>query len=164
MEVREMPKRLSTTPEMVSTAEMITQHTRDAHALRRAQAFLLPHQCGVNSNQIGLIIGKSCATVTRLRKESVVFCQGEDIPRTRWGGRRRENMSYEEEKTLLAKALKGGVLIVGPVKAAYEEVVGHSIPDSTMYRILARHGWRKIVPDTEHPKSDPMAREDAGYV
>jgi len=24
------------------------------------------------------------------------------------------------------------------------------------YRLLARHGWRKIQPGTKHPKSDPV--------
>ncbi|MBU1568309.1 MAG: winged helix-turn-helix domain-containing protein [Proteobacteria bacterium] len=27
-------------------------------------------------------------------------------------------------------------------------------------RLLARHGWRKVQPDTKHPKSDPVAQED----
>ena len=26
-------------------------------------------------------------------------------------------------------------------------------------RLLARHGWRKVAPDTRHPKSDPLAQE-----
>jgi hypothetical protein len=31
---------------------------------------------------------------------------------------------------------------------------------SVVYRMLARHGWRKVAPDTRHPKSDPVAQED----
>jgi hypothetical protein len=31
---------------------------------------------------------------------------------------------------------------------------------SVVYRMLARHGWRKVAPDTRHPKSDPIAQED----
>ncbi len=26
--------------------------------------------------------------------------------------------------------------------------------------LLARHGWRKIAPDTTHPKGDLLVRED----
>ena len=158
-----MPGKLLTTPEMISTAEMVVKKTRNAHELRRAQAFLLPYQFSLDIDQTGVAIGKSRPTVAWLRKEFVLFYQGEDIPRSRWGGRRRENMSYEEEKAFLepfmARAREGGILIVGPVKAAYEEVVGHSVPDSTIYRILARHGWRKIAPDKQHPESDPIAQE-----
>ena len=29
----------------------------------------------------------------------------------------------------------------------------------TVYRMLARHGWRKAAPDTKHPNSDPVAQE-----
>jgi hypothetical protein len=28
-----------------------------------------------------------------------------------------------------------------------------------VYRLLARHGWRKVAPDTRHPKSDPAEQE-----
>ena len=28
-----------------------------------------------------------------------------------------------------------------------------------VYRLLARHGWRKVAPDTRHPKSDPLTQE-----
>ena len=27
-------------------------------------------------------------------------------------------------------------------------------------RLLERHGWRKVAPDTHHPKSDPAAQEE----
>ncbi|MGH8653780.1 MAG: helix-turn-helix domain-containing protein [Gammaproteobacteria bacterium] len=28
-----------------------------------------------------------------------------------------------------------------------------------VWRLLARHGWRKVAPDMRHPKSDPAAQE-----
>ena len=31
---------------------------------------------------------------------------------------------------------------------------------SVVYKLLARHGWRKVAPDTRHPKSDPKVQED----
>jgi len=34
-----------------------------------------------------------------------------------------------------------------------------SLPLSTTYRLLARHGWRKVQPNTKHPKSKPEIRE-----
>jgi hypothetical protein len=34
-------------------------------------------------------------------------------------------------------------------------------PDtSAYYRLLARHGWRKVTPDTRHPKSKPEVQEE----
>ena len=49
--------------------------------------------------------------------------------------------------------------MVNEVKAAYEEIIGHSVPKSTVYRVLARHGWRKIAPRPRHPKFDPEKLE-----
>jgi hypothetical protein len=31
---------------------------------------------------------------------------------------------------------------------------------STTYRLLARHGWRKVQPDTKHPKSEPALQDE----
>jgi transposase len=80
------------------------------------------------------------------------------------GGRRHENLSLDEEKALLEEfspvAERGGMLEVSAVKAAYEARVGHAVPKSTVYRMLKRHGWRKVVPRPQHPKNDP-ARQRA---
>jgi len=37
---------------------------------------------------------------------------------------------------------------------------GRDIPLSTTYRLLARHGWWKMQPDTKHPKSDPALQDE----
>ena len=81
-----------------------------------------------------------------------------------WGGRRHYSMTIREEQDFLrtweAKANEGGVLSVPPVHAALMETLGRSIPMSTTYRLLARHGWRKVQPDTKHPKSKPEIQEE----
>ena len=79
------------------------------------------------------------------------------------GGRHRENLSLAEENELLEQFLKiasdGGVVVVSSIKAAYEEKLGYRVPKSTVYRMLARHDWRQIVPRPRHPKSDTVAQE-----
>jgi hypothetical protein len=57
-------------------------------------------------------------------------------------------------------ATGGGVLTVPPIHAALVERLGHDVPMSTTYRLLSRHGWRKIQPDTKHPKSDPVLQDE----
>lgn len=59
-----------------------------------------------------------------------------------------------------AAAKGGGVVVVAPTKQAYEERLGRPVPDSTIYRLLAGHGWRKITPKRRHPKADRHAQED----
>src|SRR5260221_13316378 len=80
------------------------------------------------------------------------------------GGRQRENMTVAEEKTLLARfanaAGAGEMLNVHDLKAAYEQAIGHSTSNSTIYNLLARHGWRKLMPRPFHPKRDLAAQND----
>src|SRR5215470_11271343 len=79
------------------------------------------------------------------------------------GGRRRENMTLEEEEEFLnrfaEKAGAGELLNIHDIKAAYEEIIGHPTSNSTIYNLLERHDWRKLMPRPFHPKSDPKAQE-----
>jgi transposase len=72
-------------------------------------------------------------------------------------------MSVEEELEFLQpwaeSATDGGMLIVAPLRAALAQRLGHPVTHSVVYRLLARHGWRKVAPDTRHPKSDPLTQE-----
>ena len=65
-------------------------------------------------------------------------------------------MSYEEETKLIEpfkeRAEKGQLVEVSEIKARYEEAVGHSIGGSQIYYVLKRHGWRKVMPRSRHPK------------
>lgn len=80
------------------------------------------------------------------------------------GGRHRENLSKEEEKKLLNqffdKAKDGGIIVVSEIKLAYERRVGHKVPKSTVYRMLSRNDWRKVVPYHRHPQADPEKQKE----
>jgi transposase len=79
------------------------------------------------------------------------------------GGRRHENLTVAQEQQLLAPFLEqaqaGGVLVVAPVPAAYEQMVGRAVHPSVVYRALHRQGWRKIMPRPKHPKASEDVRE-----
>ena len=68
----------------------------------------------------------------------------------------RRNMSIEEEAALLEqfqkRAEQGQLLNIREIADAYEKAVGHSIGNSQVYRVLHRHGWRKVMPRSKHPK------------
>ena len=78
------------------------------------------------------------------------------------GGRKHENMSLAQEKALLARFTKavgaGEMLNIHDLKAAYEKAIGHATSDSTVYNLLHRHGWRKLMPRPFHPKRDLAAQ------
>lgn len=69
----------------------------------------------------------------------------------------RRNMSFDEEAAFLAgfeeQAQKGQLVEISAIAAAYEEKVGHTIGGSQIYYVLARHGFRKVMPRSRHPKS-----------
>ncbi len=71
------------------------------------------------------------------------------------GGNHR-NMSYAEEEEFLApyeeKAKAGTIVDTSEIEAAYQEKVGHRISSGQIYRVLKRHGWRKVMPRSRHPK------------
>jgi transposase len=79
------------------------------------------------------------------------------------GGRKRENMTLVEEKALLTRFAKaagaGELLNIHDLKVAYEKAIGHETSKSTVYNLLARHGWRKLMPRPFHPKRDPAAQD-----
>jgi transposase len=79
------------------------------------------------------------------------------------GGRYRENMSYEDEQALLntfkEESNSGKLVVAGKIKLAYEEKVGKEVAESTIYRMLDRHGFRKIVPYKRHPKANKEEQE-----
>jgi transposase len=78
------------------------------------------------------------------------------------GGRQRENMTPTEEKALLADFARaagaGEMLNIHDLKAAYEQAIGHPTSNSTIYNLLARHGWRKLMPRPFHPKRNVAAQ------
>jgi transposase len=70
----------------------------------------------------------------------------------------RRNLSFEEEEALLEpfrkKAEAGEIVEVSEIKQAYEEATGKTLGDNNkgqIYRVLQRHGWRKIMPRSKHP-------------
>ena len=79
------------------------------------------------------------------------------------GGRRRQYLTLEEEQeflaTFFAQVERGEVATVGQIWHAFEQHIGHEVDDSTIYRLIHRHGWRQVMPRPRHPKGDLEAQE-----
>ena len=79
------------------------------------------------------------------------------------GGRRHQYLTRQEEEQFLApffaRAEAGEIATVREIWQAFEARVGEKVDDSTIYRLLDRHGWRKLMPRPRHPKADPQAQE-----
>jgi len=78
------------------------------------------------------------------------------------GGRRNAYLSQDEEIVFLApfleRAAQGDIVTVKLIHLAFEQHIGHTVDDSTIYRLLQRHQWRKVMPRSSHPDADPEAQ------
>src|SRR5947209_20441523 len=79
------------------------------------------------------------------------------------GGRKRQHMTFDQEKQFLesyfTRAQAGEIATTGEIHRAFEERVEHAVDESMIYRLLHRHGWRKVVPRPRHPKSQKEVQE-----
>ena len=128
---------------------------------QRIQCVLIRATLGSTAAEIAQLLGWSTATVhvihSRWAKEGEALF--ELRPR---GGRRHQNLSAEQEVAMLApfiaQAEAGGMLKVAEIQRVYEKRVGKTVAPSTIYRLLERHGWRKVMPRPRHPKADLAAQ------
>lgn len=96
-------------------------------------------ECGVSKATVHALI----LTYNRLGIEAV-----ETVGK---GGRHHELLT-----PFFARAVEGQIVSAGEIQVAYEQRVGHPVHQSTVYRLLERHGWRKLLPRPRHPQADPQ--------
>ena len=158
----ERPRRID--PLVVKRAQMTAATTTSIESLRQCQAVLLPALFGATLEETATVLGVGRATVVRLqvafRKNRLALPN----PERNWGGRRQSLLTQDEEdaflKPWLASAAAGQLVVVSPIRAALAQRLGKPVKPSVVYRLLARHGWRKVAPDTRHPKSQPEVQEE----
>lgn len=150
-------------PSLVEHAKSMAARAETVEQLRAAQAVLLPALLGATLEQTAVALGVGRATVGR--QQARVRRQRDDParPPPQRGGRRHAALSLEEEREFLApwveRSADGSMRVLAPLRAALAQRLGRAVGPSVGYRLLARHGWRKVAPDTRHPKSDPAAQE-----
>lgn len=110
------------------------------------------------------LLGLSKATAWRRWEETFSEAPVKTHRESKHGGRRRQHLPVEEERAFLEqwhqKALEGQIVTVAEMKDAFEKKSGKTMTDVGFYKLLRRHRWRKLKPDTKHPKTDFEAQED----
>lgn len=142
----------------VAQAKLTVKATRNLDDFKSALAVLLPAQAGLTLEETARMLGVGTASVNRLQARLHV---GRTFwsERRNWGGRRQSLLTPQEEieflKPWAEQAQNAGLLVLSPIRAALALRVGHPVKASVVWRLLARHGWRKVAPDTKRPKNDP---------
>ncbi|WP_208609880.1 winged helix-turn-helix domain-containing protein [Desulfofustis glycolicus] len=124
---------------------------------------LIPKKYSCPNAEVGELLGVGIATVVRMQRQIREQAVGIAKQKASWGGRRRQLMTFAEEQAFLepwiAASKSVGVLNVPPLHQALEQHLGRTVHPSTVYRLLARHGWHKVEPDTCHPNRDAEAQD-----
>jgi transposase len=150
--------------ECIEAARSLLKSARSAEDLRLAQAVLLPLEFGLSLEETAKIIGRSKSATCGMRTRFAKVCAGQcPVARGKRQLRNRAKADLEHERQaldeLLHESATGGVVTVPQFKPALEAKLGKTMALSTLYRMLARHGWRKLAPNTRHPQGDPQARQ-----
>lgn len=115
------------------------------------QAAEIAKHCGVSKAMVHQVI----STYNRLGIAAV------ETPGK--GGRRHDYLTLEQERAFLApffaRAEQGELATASEIQQAFETRVGREVDESTIYRLLHRHGWRKVVPRPKHPRASKEAQE-----
>lgn len=129
------------------------KENKDKRAEARLKALELRAK-GASAKEVSEATGFHAAYVTQLvakyRENGL-----EAISGNHYGGNHR-NMSVAEEVRILApfkeRAEKGEVVEISEIAKAYQSAVDHPVSRGQIYFVLHRHGWRKVMPRSKHPK------------
>lgn len=148
------------------TPEEVIQKIKTTVGFWRVQKWLIVHNAlnhPRSSEEIAKHLAVSKSLVNKTISEynrygsSSIDTQGK-------GGRRNSYLTKEEEQKFIERFVtqsqKGLIATAGEIKEAYEKLVGTKVHKTTIYRLLERNGWRKIVPLPHHPQKDKQSQED----
>ena len=148
-----MASRYQFSKEEIKAIQEARNINKDKRAEARRKALELRAK-GEKAEDVAKATGFHPAYVTQLvakyREQGL-----EAISGNHYGGNHR-NMSEEEEAAILApfkrEAEKGKVTGTKEMAEAYQRAVYHPVGKGQIYRVLHRHGWRKVMPRSKHPK------------
>lgn len=138
------------------------QAARDRSHAQKLQVILHATVDPAPAREIALHVGVAKATVHVWMSKYNRFGLGALVGPGK-GGRRRENMSIDQEAAFLQpfidKAVSGRIATTGEIRRAMETYLGRSVHHSVVYRLLKRNGWRKIKPRPFHVKAKKDVQE-----
>ena len=151
--VMNMASRYKFSEEEIREIEQARKDNKDKRAEARSKALELRAK-GAEAKEVSEATGSHAGSVTRLvakyRDYGIEAIAGHD-----YGGNHR-NMSVEEEAAILApfkeRAEKGELVEISEIAKAYQREVEHPVSKGQIYCVLHRHGWRKVMPRSKHPK------------
>lgn len=155
--------RLVSGKEHLEAARHAVRLAKTADELRSAQAALLPLELGLSLEQTAIAIGRSKGKTCTLRTNFCKRIEGKmAAPPSRCNQRNRANRTLEEERIILQETFDSfgdrRILTIKQIAGKLCQKLDVSLSLSAIYRMLARHGWRKISSSTIHSKDIPSTQ------
>ena len=133
--------------------------TKEKNVSRRLRILMMRYE-GYKVREIAQITGMGINSISQLcrryREQGL-----ERFIENKYGGNRRA-LTEEQENAILErfeKAAEAGQEVTATeIKAAFDEIRGKDTGRGYIYMLLERHGWRKVMPRSRHPKA---ANEEA---
>ena len=137
--------------EQIKTAE---KGTKDKNVSRRLRVLMMRYE-KCTTAEIAKATGMSRVNVSlicrRYREQGL-----EEFVRNKYTSHRRALTEAQEEEILARferAAEAGQEVTANEIKAAFDEVRGKDTGRGYIYMLLKRHGWRKVMPRSKHPKA-----------
>jgi len=148
-----MPKSFKFSEENKNEITTAMKNTVDKKCYRRLEIVNL-RIMGKKCSEIAEITGYNSNYISQILSKYFKYGILSIAEDKRTGNNRK--LTYEEEQELLKpfkkEAESGKMLIVSDIRKAYEEKTGEVSSVPTVYLLLKRHGWRKIMPRSRHPQ------------
>ena len=128
------------------------QDAPDEQALKRRMAIWLTHTSNIHANKVAEILDVSTQAVW-LWVRQYNTCGPDGLQRKGRGGRRWGFLTIQEERCLLKpfiqKIRHGFIPKSFEIKELVEKKLSRKVSSSYIYRMLARHGWSKILAQSQ---------------
>ena len=150
-------------PNTVARMKALLSSTNKISEYRRIQSVYLRAKYGYDASQIAEMVGLKLQTVKNIH--AAYLKKGESVLKLSGCKNQRKHcyLTIKQEKAFLKnfeeQAKAGNILEVGKIHTALQAHLGEEIHLSMIYRMLRRHGWRKLAPRPTHPKGDPSVQE-----
>jgi len=149
--------------EHVAAAHALLRNAKTADELRLAQAVLLPLELGLSIKQTAQAIGRSAGSTCSMRTHFGSLNERPfDQRRNKHDLRNHAHADLDVERQILDEVLAQASVRLGAVatqlKPAIEAMLGKVISLSSVYRMLARHGWCRSASNIRNASNDVGTR------
>ena len=147
-------KRYQISKEEYEAIKAAEKATKDKNVSRRLRVLELRYE-GYSAIETAKILGINRSNVyQQYKKYEAEGLKG--FTESKYGGNHRALTEAQEKEILdqFEKAAEAGQVVTAQdIKRAFDEVRGKDTGRGYIYMLLERHGWRKVMPRSKHPKA-----------